>query len=348
VNFCYTHRDKNLKNNWIIPSIFAIIKIINVMKSFSLLITLLVLAWSSLSGQKDVYFKVNSMLGSVPFEKNKEVRNDDNQPFTISKLDYFLSHITLYHDGTQTALSDLYILVKAGQNVNHHLGKLDVTSIDSMSFVVGVDSINNHADPTLRDDSHPLSMAQSGFMHWGWSGGYRFVRMEGSNGPTLNLNYQIHSLFDNMKRTVKMNYGGKEENDKIVLDLNADFSRAMDDNDLNQTIFVHGIDREAVNLMNNFGNKVFTPASVSVSTTQAMVERLEILPTVSIEGRYTIYKPHGVQRGLCRVTDLSGRLIHSLMIDQATTEITLSQTGMYVIEWVNGSRSTHRSVVIKQ
>ncbi|HLP12692.1 MAG TPA: MbnP family protein [Flavobacteriales bacterium] len=48
-----------------------------------------------------------------------------------------------------------------------------------MKLGFGVDSGRNHLDPTTYDPKHPLSYNQANSMHWGWAGGYIFMKFEG-------------------------------------------------------------------------------------------------------------------------------------------------------------------------
>lgn len=47
-----------------------------------------------------------------------------------------------------------------------------------MWFGFGVDTAYNHDDPTLLPATHPLSYTMASGMHWSWSSGYIFMKLE--------------------------------------------------------------------------------------------------------------------------------------------------------------------------
>jgi hypothetical protein len=55
-------------------------------------------------------------------------------------------------------------------------------AVNSLSFGIGVDSLNNAMDPTTFDTDHPLSSANA--MYWTWATKYRFLKIDGRSNAT--------------------------------------------------------------------------------------------------------------------------------------------------------------------
>ena len=81
----------------------------------------------------------------------------------------------------------------------------DVFNFTSLSGIIGVDSLNNHNDPSAFDNDSPLNISNAGLMHWGWNPGYIFVNIIGkvdtlAIGNTFDHNFIFHIGTDQFKR----------------------------------------------------------------------------------------------------------------------------------------------------
>jgi hypothetical protein len=81
----------------------------------------------------------------------------------------------------------------------------DVLNFTSLSGIIGVDSLNNHSDPSAFNNDSPLNISNAGLMHWGWNPGYIFVNMIGkvdtlASGNTFDHNFIFHVGTDQFKR----------------------------------------------------------------------------------------------------------------------------------------------------
>ncbi len=54
----------------------------------------------------------------------------------------------------------------------------DHGSFHDLQFLLGVDSVSNHADPSAFPNSNPLNILNAGEMHWDWNPGYIFVKID--------------------------------------------------------------------------------------------------------------------------------------------------------------------------
>ena len=127
-------------------------------KSFTnqIFIAFLMLSFSISYGQKEVHLQLNQYIGTAPFSIGDGGTNDLGTKFNISRLDYYISSIKLHHDGgMQTAVNNKYIFVSKGETVDELLGNFNIGILDSITFSVGVEATDNHADPTLWPAGHP-------------------------------------------------------------------------------------------------------------------------------------------------------------------------------------------------
>lgn len=80
----------------------------------------------------------------------------------------------------------------------------DVGPLDELNFNVGVDNTRNHQDPSGVSINDPLNIQNIGGMHWGWTNGYIFMKVEAKVDTTTDQS----GLFD---QTIIFHVG-KDEN----------------------------------------------------------------------------------------------------------------------------------------
>jgi hypothetical protein len=133
-------------------------------------------------------------------------KNDLGQDFTISNFKYYVGNFHLFTKDGKEYISKGYHLLKADDVESRHFTLTTIPDGDyeSMSFTLGVDSIDN------------CSGAQSGAldpangMFWAWNSGYIFMKLEGkaktSNSSGHIFEYHIggYKQPNNCIRTVKL------------------------------------------------------------------------------------------------------------------------------------------------
>lgn len=114
-----------------------------------------------------------------------------NQPYSITKLKYYISNICLYSKNGKCFKSNQYFLINEQEPDSKliQLKNIPNKNYHSISFIIGVDSLNN------------CSGAQSGAldplnaMFWTWNTGYIFFKLEGyspnSSATDKSLEYHI-------------------------------------------------------------------------------------------------------------------------------------------------------------
>jgi len=224
----------------------------------------------STSAQTTVKFQINHLLKDQAFAFNQKASNNLDNEFNVKRLEYYLSGISLTHDGGKiTKASDVYILVNAGNAVDVDLGKFDITTLESINFSVGVDPTVNNQNPTQWSASHALS-PKSPSMHWGWAAGYRFVALEGKTGSSLSTIFEIHALGNDNYFKISIPTKGAMDNGELVIELDADYTEALSNIDISGGLVIHGETDQAVRCLRNFTNTVFTSQEGNITHWQSM------------------------------------------------------------------------------
>ena len=154
------------------------------MKQFLLLSIAVLIFHTNIFGRDAILLRINHELGTTPFALNTGAKNNLNDDFNISRLEYYLSQFTIVHDGgMETNMNNIYALVDASVATDIQLGNHNITSVEAVKFYIGVDSATNHTDPASYSSTHALA-PKSPSMHWGWASGYRFAALEGKGGSS--------------------------------------------------------------------------------------------------------------------------------------------------------------------
>jgi len=271
--------------------------------------------------QSDVYLKINHLLGTSPFAFNTTVSNNLGDNFDVSRMEYYISSISITHDGgTVTNIPNTWILANASSPVNELLGNYNITTIESVSFSIGVETPTNHNDPSLLAASSPLS-PKSPSMHWGWSPGYRFVAMEGMAGfTTPNQVFELHGLGDANYYDQTILTSGSSDVNGLIIELNADYEQAVKSINVASGIISHGEINEAKNMLKNFRDNVFTTVESSVAVDEIIKgdNHFKMYPNPKQNGEALTFKYDGnLVNPTIEVVDLSGRIIAIQKLDNS-------------------------------
>jgi len=287
--------------------------------------------------QSEVHFQINHKLGSSTYSPNQSASNNLGDPFKIQRLDYYISEITLYHDGGQvTDITDHYILVKAardGMLTSDVLGNYTISQLDSVRFGIGVDGSKNHSDISAYASNHPLSF-QSPSMHWGWSAGYRFVAIEGMGGASMNQGWQLHGLGDANYGYATVVSSGTWDGSKLIIAIDADYEMALKDITVNGSLNYHGSSSHAVSLLNNFKNEVFSAGAANVSLEETESVNWALYPNPS-SSEFAVSLSQADEADQVEIRDLSGKLIETQSFNyQNELNLELNLPGVYLISLI--------------
>jgi hypothetical protein len=147
-----------------------------------------------------------------------EYKNELGQSFTVSKFNYYISHIELGNADGKKYICKEYFLVKEENSESKTISiKVPAGNYTSISYIVGVDSLHNCSGL----QTGALDPANG--MFWAWNTGYVFLKLEGhasqSKSPGNIFEYHIGGFREpnNCIRTVKLEIGNwKFENGETV------------------------------------------------------------------------------------------------------------------------------------
>lgn len=313
------------------------------------LLALLLLATSSVFAA-DVTLVIESTIGSAPFRLGSVYPGIRSGSFYRPELlRYYISGITIHHDGSKsTPVPDVYLLVDVkNAEQRYPIAKLDVGSVDSITFHIGVDRLRNHLDPTAYPDWHPLAL-QVPSMHWGWTSGYRFVTYEGMAGTSeskLTANFQIHTLDNSLYTRVATRAASTRTATGIDILVRADYGRLLDGLDVSRGLIMHGSTDEAITLMKNIGSVVY-----SQGTATSVTEQQETLPSIWPNPATDIVNL-GAGIVSARVVDISGATVLQADLHAGAPLLSISSLsqGTYgvVLRTTDGSVRYENLVVIR-
>jgi len=290
----------------------------------------------SLEAQINTEIKINHYLdGQAPVSGNVAQNNLGND-FKVDRLEYYVSRITVVHDGGQVLpISDDSIMLVnplSETSTTLELGTLNITNIESVKFHIGVFAPINNGDPSLWPTNHPLSF-KSPSMHWGWASGYKFVAFEGTSGANFGQTFQFHGLdsVNYFETSVNAVYT-ENSNGTLVMHIDANYENIIQDIDVSAGASSHGSTGDAKVTLENFRDFVF--ASTTAVGIQESINKLswEVYPNPSGESSIQVGVTTDIKDVNVIVTNTLGQVISSNpMPNNGILELTIEDTGIYFI-----------------
>ena len=313
------------------------------MKKWILFSTLNFLFVVATFAQNSVQLTINHKLGSEDFVMEMGSKNNLDHDFEITRLQYYIADIKLTHDGgMQTDIEDLWVLVNADEPTQVDLGMHNINSLERINFYIGVGPDENHLDPASYDPEHPLA-PQFPSMHWGWAAGYRFVALEGNGGSAFNQLIQLHGLGDDNYFQAKIDMEATAVDNILAINLDADYTRALEDISLNSGVIVHGEVLEAKQCLENFRDYVFSPSSGSTNTLDlSVINNFQVYPNPTNTGHFSMLLEAKTDEVYSiSITDVLGRqvmLISEVNIN-TVLDLELESEGLYFVNLIKAGQS---------
>ena len=305
------------------------------------------------TAQNNIQLTINHKLGDADFQMNAPAKNNLNHDFKTDRLEYYISEISIVHDGSnETLIEELWALVNAAENTTIDLGDYPITEVEGIKFHIGVDPDHNHLDPTTYPSTHPLA-PQAPSMHWGWASGYRFIAFEGEAGSDLNQLVELHGLGDNNYFTTEISVSATATNGAIDVELDADYARGLENISVNNGVIVHGENDEARTILENFRDFVFSQVSVINDATEiSNLESFEVYPTL-VDENQLIVKLSALDAQSAyqiSITDIVGQQIKMFSSIQNGQNLNLENfsNGMYIVNLIKeGQPILARKIILR-
>ena len=189
---------------------------------------------STVSGEIALNFKSNINGQAAKLGNYFLLQSGDS--ILVSRLDYYLDEFSFNSGNSSVKNNDpfLYSLTKTSNTAKTASNQFS-TSLSSISFLVGLDSLTNASNPTIYPGSHPLSGNQN--MWWTMSTNYRYIVFEGkiklANGTIRDFAYHTGLRFKNvanLSKNILLTSG--TNNISVKLDLEKIFYPALSSNNI--------------------------------------------------------------------------------------------------------------------
>lgn len=303
------------------------------MKNLIQLFVVIFISTQFSNAQTDVNLEINHTLNSSTSVMNTIEVNNLNQEFKITRLQYYVTGISVIHDGAQVLPISLdtvaLINVSNEQTTTIPLGNLNVSSIEGVKFNIGVYAPVNNENPAQWPAGHPLA-PQNPSMHWGWASGYRFVAFEGTAGNNFSQLWQFHGLGNGNYFEIdpvmvpSENIAGVE-----TIKVEANYVNALKDLSISQGLISHGETGEAREVLLNFQSDVFgvTP---SASINEYFANDVIIFPNPTNDN-LSVTNLENVEK--IELFTSNGKLVTSNFTSQSINlNLRLEETGIYFLK----------------
>ena len=296
--------------------------------------------------QQTVKLKINHKLNSQPYLTTLTATNNLGNTFKTTRLQYYISKITIIHDGAQTTdATGVYALVNAASATSIDLGSFNnITNIEGISFGIGVNSPQNNQDPALWPSTHPLS-PKNPSMHWGWASGYFFIAMSGDAGPTTNNGYELHALGNVNYHTQTVTVNSTLIAGEQIITLDANYEQALKNINVNSGLVLHAETNECATICSNFRDHVFAAAQTTVSTvgiteTTTTLNKIVLYPNPNSNGVFHINSMASLgATSQLKIIDVTGRTILEKAVSElGTTQIELKNKGVYFVSFLDENK----------
>ena len=328
--------------------------LILIMKKF--VIFQMLISCLALSAQKEIVLRLNHTINNSTFSYNENFELDGKQN-RYTRLQYYLSSFELEHDAGQlTPLTNSYVLA-SGHIQNYYLGNFNVSSVESISFDVGVDQIANSGNTTNYSAQHPLG-PKSPPMDWGWPSGYFFVVTNGLNDADNDnipeTPFELHALGDQMLSHIDpINISPVNSNDTIYINLKVNAEKFLSGLNLSTVGIDHSSSANNLLMCNNaYVMNVFE----ADNNLNNVIQNPDLNNSIFID--YTIpYAPtinyhfDSPKKTNLTITDINGR-VHTkeinLLNEGSYFPIKEFSTGIYIVAIDNGEHMIHKKFNVVQ
>ncbi len=237
----------------------------------------------------------------------------DGKAVSLTRVQYYLSGFEITHDGGQTtSMPDAYIL-GSGNITAYTLGQESISSLEGISFDLGVDSARNHMGTSFWTQGHPLG-PKSPTMDWNWPDGYFFWTISGmvddNNDGTPNKAFELHGIGDNLLRQVDPFSGMSVSGATIDLDIYVNVADWLKNLDLATVGFAHDGGAKNQTVGDNTNAETVFTLDAPLGIANATIEENKIYADYTFAYAPTIYYDLTTQNTVdVKVYDMSGRVV---------------------------------------
>lgn len=174
----------------------------------------------------DVNFKFTPKVHGEEINLGKYFLLNGPDSIMVERLDFYVESLEIKSITNKKFLTDSIYLFSMTDNItNFRFKNFPIpSSVDTLSFLLGLDDFINHADPNKYPQNHNLSSYKN--MSWTWASGYRYIVFEGKiksgNGAPMSYSFHTGLEYKNMALLFpKKSLAANSTND-IIVNLNID------------------------------------------------------------------------------------------------------------------------------
>lgn len=288
-----------------------------------------------ISAQQEVYFRILHHWDNQTTLFNHPAITSEGEQISLTRVEYYISGISLTHDGGQvTNLDTVYILANANYMTEQFLGTLNITQLESVSFAIGVDSAHNHLDPAQYNFNHPLALHNPS-MHWGWTGGYRFLALEGEVGNGSTAPVEIHALGDANYHFQTVSTQGAVVGGNLIIQLDAEYLNGFNSISVAGGAIEHSEVGKAAQMLTNYSTDVFSASTSTVfgvSIEEEKANKFVLQPNPAVNNTSKVCFGKEIS-GIIQVIDLTGRIVlQERLNQQSNCTIKVPIPGVYLVQ----------------
>lgn len=280
---------------------------------------LLTLAFASfgLFGQTPLNLNMTYVWNGNAFNLGQQYTDDQGTVVEVNRVQFYLSGFRVTHDGGQTTdLTGTYVLGSANVPSNR-LSSANVTTVEGISFDLGVDAATNHLDPNQYSLPHPLAI-QTPSMHWGWTSGYNFLVIEGmadTDGDNIvDAPFEFHAVGDDsyLRNVTPITVAGVPNGNEIDIPIYVNVADWVKNVNLQTAGFNHGVFPVNETIMNNTNTYTVFDANSTLSVDELKNKQSNVYVNYSLPYAPTIfYKFPTTKKVDLQIVDMSGKTVLS-------------------------------------
>jgi hypothetical protein len=199
----------------------------------------------SCSYNGDIILHVHSNADGAQIDFGKVYSSESGANIKFTDVQFYMTEVEISDgDKNSAAPNSNHLIIHETDMYN--LGQFAPGTISRIAFNVGVDSLQNHMDPSGADLPTALSANNNNFHHWSWNMGYRFIVIEGlvdtsaNNSGTPNVQFQYHiggdQLLNRFDQEAKVTL---ESSGSATIHLAVDYLKMLEGVDVKNNRIVH-------------------------------------------------------------------------------------------------------------
>jgi hypothetical protein len=305
--------------------------------------------------QTDLNLNLIHKYNGSDFQYNTVYTLDDGTAVNFSRVQYYLSGFELTHDGGQSLpLTDVYVLASS-YITNYPLGQVNATTLEGISFDLGVDSLRNHMGTSNWTAPHPLA-SQSPTMDWNWPDGYFFWTITGKVDDTgdgiPNKAFEMHGIGDHLRRDVNGFSGLAISGASLDVDIYVNVADWIKSHNLPSVGFSHDGGSNNVLVADNTNDETVFTLEAPLGLNEVETDENKVYADYTIAYAPTIYYSlNTVNQVDIKVYDMNGQVVISEEDQSFEGSYFVRKelrSGSYLIVFSNGDLEESYRFIVQQ